>query len=55
MAYKITDACIACDMCMDVCDEKCISAGDIYVIDQDACTGCGECANICPRDACVPA
>ena len=38
MAYKISDACIAC------------GAG-IYVIDADACIDCGACAEACPVEA----
>jgi len=55
MAYKITDACIACGVCKDECPVNCISEGDIYVIDQDVCIDCDACAGVCPTDACVVA
>ena len=55
MAYKITDACIACGVCVDECPVNCISEGDIYVIDEAACIDCDACAGVCPVDACVTA
>ena len=53
MAYKITDACIACGVCKDECPVSCISEGDIYVIDGATCIDCDACAGVCPVDACV--
>ncbi|WP_083439425.1 DUF362 domain-containing protein [Acetobacterium bakii] len=53
MAYKITDECIACGSCMDVCPVEAISEGDIYVIDAAKCTDCGTCAEQCPVEAIV--
>ena len=55
MAYKITDACIACDACVSECPVSCISSGDIYVIDEAVCIDCDACAGVCPVDACVKA
>jgi ferredoxin len=54
MAYKISDACIACGACQPECPSDCISEGDIYVIDADKCIDCGACANVCPVDAPAP-
>ncbi|MCI5885275.1 MAG: 4Fe-4S binding protein [Clostridiales bacterium] len=51
MAYKITDACIACGACQGECPIGCIRDGDIFVIDEDACIDCGACSNVCPVDA----
>ena len=52
MAYKITDACIACGACAEGCPVDAISEGDgIYVIDADACIDCGACADACPVEA----
>jgi len=52
MAYTITDNCISCGACADVCPVSAISAGDgKYVIDADACVECGACAENCPVGA----
>ena len=52
MAYKITDACIACGACAAECPVEAISEGEnVYVIDADACIDCGSCADACPVDA----
>lgn len=51
MAFKISDACIACGACAAECPVSCISEGDIYVIDSSACIDCGNCANVCPVGA----
>ncbi len=53
MAYKITDACVACGSCLPECPVEAISEGDIYVIDADLCTDCGSCADVCPTEAIV--
>ena len=38
MAYKITDACIACGACAAECPVEAIAEGDnIYVVDADKC------------------
>lgn len=55
MAYKITDACVACGSCLPECPVDAISEGDIYVIDADLCTDCGTCADVCPTEAIIPA
>ena len=52
MAYKITDACVACGTCIGECPVEAISAGDIYVIDPDKCISCGRCEERC-RAQCV--
>lgn len=54
MAYKISDECIACGSCIDVCPVEAISEGDIYVIDGELCIDCGACADECPVDAIAP-
>jgi ferredoxin len=56
MAYKITEECIACGVCVPECPVPCISEGDpIYIIDAEKCTDCAACAGVCPTAACVPA
>ncbi len=51
MAYKITDACIACGACQSECPVDAIKEGDIFVIDADACIECGACEGACPVGA----
>lgn len=53
MAYKITDACVACGSCEPECPVSAISEGDIYKIDADICIDCGACASTCPTEAIV--
>ncbi|MEW5767677.1 MAG: 4Fe-4S binding protein [bacterium] len=54
MAYKITDECVLCGVCMDVCPAGAIKEGEEkYSIDPEACTDCGSCAEVCPSDAIV--
>ena len=53
MPYIITDACTACDLCLDVCPISAIVEGDpIYVID-DTCCDFEECLVMCEVDAIV--
>ena len=54
MAYRITDACISCGACAELCPCEAISQGDTqYVIDPDKCASCGSCAEQCPMGAIV--
>ena len=53
MAYRITDACVACGSCAAQCPVEAISEGDIYKINQDVCIECGACAAQCPVEAIV--
>ena len=53
MAYRITDACIACDLCVEQCPIDAIEEGDpIYVV-TDLCCDFEECLVVCPTDAIV--
>ena len=51
MAYKITDACVACGTCIAECPVEAISAGDIYVIHAVKSIDWGTCAGVCPSEA----
>ena len=54
MAYKVTDECTKCGICVDECPVEAISEGeDIYVIDKDICTECGSCVSTCPNEAII--
>ncbi|MCP4151017.1 MAG: YfhL family 4Fe-4S dicluster ferredoxin [bacterium] len=60
MALRITDDCINCGACENVCPVEAISQGDeLYIIDPDRCIECKnhfdvpQCAEVCPTDACV--
>ena len=53
MAYRITDACVACGSCAAQCPVEAISEGDIYNINSDVCIECGACAAQCPVEAIV--
>ena len=55
MAYKISDACVACGACIAACPVEAISEGDIYTINADTCIDCGACVSECPSDAISPA
>ena len=54
VGYFITEDCIGCGICVDVCPQKCI---DIrrrpLVIRQEYCLHCGSCWRECPADAVV--
>lgn len=53
MAYRITDECIKCGICVDECPAEAISEGEDYVIDQDICTECGSCVSAYPNEAII--
>lgn len=50
--YFITDACIGCGSCVEVCPQQCIDTGEIpNVIRQENCLHCGNCMTACPVGA----
>ena len=52
--YKITDACIGCSSCLDVCPQSCIVSDSIpYMIEQEHCLHCGNCYTVCPVNAVI--
>ncbi|MBQ8930251.1 MAG: 4Fe-4S binding protein [Oscillospiraceae bacterium] len=54
MAYKITDACVACGTCAGACPMDAIAEVDgKYEINEGVCVSCGSCAGECPMDAIV--
>jgi ferredoxin len=55
MAHVISDECISCGGCAEVCPVEAISQGDDkYVINPDECIDCGACAAQCPVEAIAP-
>ena len=52
--YLITDSCIGCGSCVEVCPQSCIITDDIpYVIEQEHCLHCGNCYSVCPAGAII--
>lgn len=51
--YIITNACVACGQCAEICPEACIVQGTSYLINQNHCLKCGLCAERCPITAIV--
>ena len=49
--YRITDGCIQCGICAQVCPQQCIDAGTPFVIQSEHCLHCGMCAEQCPAGA----
>ena len=50
--YFITDACVGCQSCVEVCPQQCIDASSVpLVIRQDHCLRCGNCMKACPAGA----
>ncbi len=61
MAYKITDECINCGGCMEICQDRAIIETETTtVIDPSRCTECvgifenQMCADVCAFDAVKP-
>ena len=52
--YIITDDCIGCGSCLDVCPQSCIDITDgKAAIQQKNCLHCGNCAAVCPVGAVI--
>jgi len=50
-AAAVTDACIGCGRCVDVCWHDGIRIADGLAKKSDACIGCGYCFQVCPTGA----
>ena len=60
MALSITEACVNCWACVDVCPNTAIHEADpVFAIDSDKCTEClaefpeAQCAAICPIECAI--
>lgn len=45
--YEITENCIGCGTCKQVCPQQCITEGTPYYIEQNHCLHCGLCYKNC--------
>lgn len=48
---RITDACVECGKCKDVCTFKAIEEGSPFKVCEDRCDDCGSCLLSCPVNA----
>ncbi|MDJ0854848.1 MAG: 4Fe-4S binding protein [Desulfobacterales bacterium] len=57
MAYRITDMCVGCGMCLKVCPAMAISGQPRkrHRVTGAACIDCGACGRICPHGAVLDA
>jgi ferredoxin len=52
MAVKISDACVGCGACVEVCPVEALSMEDEKAVcDADKCVDCGACVSECPVEA----
>lgn len=52
--YFVTEACIGCKLCYNVCPQKCIDIDTVpVIIRQRNCIRCGNCRTICPKQAII--
>lgn len=47
MPTIISENCVACGACVDVCPSGAIAMEDVAVIDKSKCTDCGACVDEC--------
>jgi formate hydrogenlyase subunit 6/NADH:ubiquinone oxidoreductase subunit I len=53
MAYRITENCIICGTCWEICPTRSIVENDWYYRITDTCVECGACARVCPNAAII--
>lgn len=53
MAVKVTEQCIGCGACVDVCPFGAIVMQDGKAFITEACTACGACIGVCPVGAII--
>jgi len=53
MAYFITDNCLICGTCWEICPTDSIEEYEWYYRITDTCVECGACARVCPNAAII--
>ena len=53
MACLITENCILCGTCWEICPADAIQEYKWYYRINDSCTECGACARVCPNTAII--
>lgn len=51
LEVKVTDRCVGCGTCADLCFLSAIQIVDDHAVIGDKCRGCGRCVENCPRNA----
>ncbi len=52
MAYFITENCIICGTCWEICPTDSVQEYEwYYCIDDENCVECGACVKVCPNNA----
>lgn len=49
--FTITEKCIRCGKCANICPQQCITGGTPYQIKDENCLHCGLCFENCPAEA----
>ncbi|ERT59230.1 putative ferredoxin [Megasphaera vaginalis (ex Srinivasan et al. 2021)] len=49
--HVVSDECVKCGACADVCPVSCITEGETKYVVGDACIDCGACESVCPTGA----
>ncbi len=53
VAVVLTEKCVGCGICADVCPANAIKVDGYEAIDNELCVGCRYCTSECPSDAIV--
>jgi NAD-dependent dihydropyrimidine dehydrogenase PreA subunit len=53
MAYSVTENCVICGTCWEICPTKSVVEHDWFYKIADTCVECGACARVCPNTAII--
>lgn len=53
MTVMVTEECMGCQSCLDVCPLGAITMKVYAVVDEQNCAECGSCVDVCPVEAIV--